>query len=105
MSQVAPLNLLSAVVALDASLVGWTLLDGGTASDRAVQHHIEFERPFAGPPVVHVGLAGIDVSREDNVRLRVRALDITSSGFILEAATWWNTKIWSVDISWLAIGS
>ena len=100
-----PLSLLSAVVTLDASLAGWTLLDRGTQADRVARHHVVFERSFAAPPVVHVGIAGIDVSKDDNVRVRVRALDITSSGFVVEAATWLNTKIWSVDVSWLAIGT
>ena len=100
-----PLNLLSAVVVLDTSLEGWTLLDQGTQSDRVFQHHIVFERAFSAPPLVHTGIVGIDVSKDDNVRVRVRAVDITSNGFILEAATWLNTKIWSVEVSWLAIGS
>jgi H-type lectin domain len=100
-----PLSLLSAVVTLDASLAGWPLLDPGTESERVVRHHVVFERSFSAPPVVHVGIVGIDVSKDDNVRVRVRALDITSRGFVLEAGTWLNTKIWSVDVSWLAIGT
>jgi hypothetical protein len=100
-----PLSLLSAVVTLDASVTAWTLLDRGTQADRVAHHHVVFERAFSAPPVVHVGIAGIDVCKDDNARLRVRALDITSSGFVVEARTWLNTKIWSVDVSWLAIGS
>ena len=100
-----PLNLLSSVVVLDPSLEGWTLLDDGTHSDRVARRHVVFERPFSAPPVIHIGIVGIDVSKDDNTRIRVRALDITGNGFVLEATTWLNTKVWSVDVSWLAIGS
>jgi hypothetical protein len=105
MSYVAPLSLLSATVVLDASLEGWSLLEPSTGRDRAFGYHVTFGRPFSAPPVVQVGIVGLDVSKEDNVRVRVRALDITASGFTLWAETWLNTKIWSVEVSWLAIGS
>jgi hypothetical protein len=58
----------------------------------------------SAPPVVHVGIVGLDVSKDANLRLRVRALDIRESGFTLQAETWLNTKIWSVEVSWLAVG-
>jgi|HubBroStandDraft_6_1064221.scaffolds.fasta_scaffold1685805_2 hypothetical protein len=105
MSYVAPLNLLSAVVVLDASLEGWPFLDTATEGKRVFRSHVSFSRAFSAPPVVHVGIVGLDVSKDDNVRVRVRAIDITSTGFLLEAETWLATKIWSVDVSWLAIGS
>ncbi|HXN32613.1 MAG TPA: H-type lectin domain-containing protein [Polyangiaceae bacterium] len=105
MAYVAPLSLLSATVVLDSSLEGWSLLDPSTDGARAFRYHVSFSRPFSAPPVVQVGIVGLDVSREDNVRVRVRALDITATGFTLEAVTWLNTKIWAVDVSWLAIGS
>jgi hypothetical protein len=44
------------------------------------------------------------VSNEDNLRVRVRALDIVATGFSLQVETWLHTRIWSVDVSWLAIG-
>ncbi|MGA3122335.1 MAG: H-type lectin domain-containing protein [Polyangiaceae bacterium] len=105
MSYVAPLSLLSAVVVLDASLEGWSLLEPSANGARAFHYPVSFSRPFSAPPVVHIGMVGLDVSREDNARIRVRALDITGSGFTLHAETWLNTKIWAVDVSWLAIGT
>ena len=105
MSYVAPLTLLSAVVVLDASLPGWSLLEPSTDPDRVFRFPVSFSRSFSAPPVVQVGMVGLDVSKDDNVRLRVRAVDITETGFMLEAETWLHTKIWSVDVSWLAIGS
>jgi hypothetical protein len=105
MSFVAPLSLLSAVVVLDSSLEGWSLLEPSGLAERGFHTHVSFSRAFAAPPVVHVGIVGLDVSRDDNVRVRVRAEGITAAGFTLKAETWLNTKIWSVEVSWLAIGS
>ena len=108
MSTIAPLTLLSAVVVLDSSREGWSLLDGSidaANTSRVYLHTVAFERPFLAPPVVHVGIVGLDVGNQDNVRIRVRAIDITANAFTLQAETWWNTKVWGVDVSWLAIGT
>jgi hypothetical protein len=105
MSYVAPLNLLSSVVVLDGSVESWPMLDPSLGDRREFRQSIRFERSFAHPPVVQVGLVGIDASKDDNLRLRLRAEDITSTGFTLHAETWLNTRIWSVEVSWLAIGS
>jgi hypothetical protein len=108
MSNVAPLQLLSAVVVLNASLEGWSLLEPAEGSEggaRSFRYPVIFGRSFSTVPVVQVGIVGLDVSKEDNVRVRVRAVDILDTGFTLQADTWLNTKIWSVDVSWLAIGA
>lgn len=106
MSQVAPLTLLSAVVVLDASLEGWSLLDPALAlGPRVFRQDVLFARPFSSAPVVHVGIVGLDVTKDHNLRVRVRAVDIGAGGFALEAETWLNTEIWSVEVSWLAVGS
>jgi hypothetical protein len=105
MSNVAPLQLLSAVVVLDSSLEGWSLLESPEGGDRAFRYPVSFSGSFSVPPVVQVGIVGLDVSKDDNVRVRVRAVDISALGFTLQAETWLNTKIWSVEVSWLAVGS
>ncbi len=105
MSNVAPLSLLSAVVSLDASLHGWSLLEPVPETRRRFCQAVAFERDFSTAPVVQVGLVGIDASKEDNLRVSVRAEEITALGFTLCVETWLNTKIWSVEVSWLAIGS
>jgi hypothetical protein len=86
MSNLVPFKMLSAVAVLDSSLEGWSLLD------------------IPATALVHVGLVGLDVSKEDNLRVRLRALDVSAEGFTLHAETWFNTRIWSVEVSWLAIG-
>jgi hypothetical protein len=104
MSQVAPLTLLSAIEILDSSLEGWTLLEPTPAASRTYRQEVTFVRPFSVPPIVQVGIVGLDVSNADNIRVRVRAVDILPTGFALQAETWLNTRIWSVELSWLAIG-
>jgi hypothetical protein len=105
MSNVAPLSLLSAIVVLGSSLEGWSLLEPTDGERRSFRQAVAFEREFSGPPVVQVGVVGIDASKDDNLRFSVRAEDISAYGFTLSVETWLNTKIWSVEISWLAIGS
>jgi H-type lectin domain len=105
MSNVAPLSLLSAIVVLDSSLHGWSLLEPVADERRSFRHGISFENPFSTTPLVQVGVVGIDASKEDNLRFSLRAEDITPYGFTLRVETWLNTKIWSIEISWLAIGS
>jgi hypothetical protein len=105
MSNLVPFKVLSAVAVLDSSLQGWTLLDIPATSVRAFHQPVRFENAFSAPPLVHVAIVGLDVSKDDNLRVRLRALDVTSEGFTLQAETWFNTRIWLVEVSWLAVGS
>ncbi len=95
----------SAAVALDSSLEGWSLLDPSSDLDRTFRYPVSFNQAFPAPPVVHVGIIGLDASNDDNLRVRVRAVNITATGFTLQAETWLGTKIWSIGVSWLAIGA
>jgi hypothetical protein len=76
----------------------------GGSGDRAYRHTVTFARPFSATPVVHLGIAGLDASKQDNLRLRVRAEAVGTHGFTIVVETWLHTQIWSVDVSWLAIG-
>jgi hypothetical protein len=105
MSSIAPLTVLSSAVVLGTSLEGWSLLDPSGDSDRIFRYRVSFDQGFSAPPVVHVGIVGLDASKDDNLRVRVRAIDITAAGFVVEAETWLNTRLWSIEVSWLAIGS
>ncbi len=102
MSSIAPLAMLSAVVPMGSSLEGWTLLEG--EGPRRYAQRVSFERPFSAPPVVQLGIVGVDSSRDHNLRLRVRPEGISDTGFTIVVETWLHTEIWSVDVSWLAIG-
>jgi len=105
MSNLVPFKMLSAVTVLDSTLDGWTLLEGDGELPRSYRRAVTFEQPFGIGPLVQVGLVGLDVSKDDNLRVRVRALDVTPDGFTVHVETWFNTRIWLVEVSWLAIGS
>jgi hypothetical protein len=105
MPSVSPLSLLSAVAVLDASLEGWSLLEPSAEQERVYQYRVAFRHAFSTPPVVQVSIVGLDVGKDDNLRVRVRAIDINETGFTIRAETWLHTQIWSVEVSWLAIGS
>jgi hypothetical protein len=105
MAPIAPLVMLSAVVPLNSSLDGWTLLEPGSDEPRSFRYSVVFEVPFSAPPVVQLGVVGLDANKDDNLRLKVRAEAITSGGFTLLVETWLHTQLWGVDVSWLAIGS
>jgi hypothetical protein len=105
MSNLVPLSMLSAVTVLDSNLEGWTLLDVPAEETRAFQYDVTFEQPFAAAPLVNVAISGLDVGNQDAARLRLRAVDIHPGGFSIRAETWLNTRVWSVDVSWLAIGA
>jgi len=105
MTSVVPFTVLSAVATLNNELEGWTLLDEYNEQLRQHQHAIVFERSFVTPPVVQVAITGLDTSNEANLRVRVRAVNVTTHGFAIEVETWFNSKVWAVDVSWLAIGT
>ncbi|HEY6723571.1 MAG TPA: H-type lectin domain-containing protein [Polyangiaceae bacterium] len=104
MSNLVPFKLLSSIASLNHLLEGWTLLEAGTEEKRFFCQYVSFESPFSRAPLVQLSIVGVDASNDDNLRLKVRAIDINQLGFTIEAATWFNTRIWSVEVSWLAIG-
>lgn len=110
MSSLFPLNILSATAHLGDLDPAWTLTTpeagaGESEGRRIYQTRVFFQTPFALAPVVHAAISGFDISDAANARLRVRAIDVTAEGFVLEVETWLNTIIWSVDVAWLAVGS
>jgi hypothetical protein len=101
---VLPLQMVAATTRLDRHTTGWELLNPGVDRARFVRVRITFEHTFYNPPLVHVGLAGFDIENGDAARLGVQASDVDATGFTVEIKSWFNTRIWSVDVSWLAIG-
>ena len=99
-----PLKIAAATLRLDSALPGWSLLDAADETRRTYATRVAFEKPFDLAPVVHAGIAGFDIENVDAARTRVRVTDVNESSFGLELETWLGTRIWSVDVSWLAIG-
>ena len=104
MNNVEPLLFLSGVNRLSSDQPEWTL-HLPEHGERAIRVLVSFEQPFQRIPIVQVALTGFDVSNETTARLRVRAENITANGFEFVVETWLNSQVWSVDLSWLAIGA
>lgn len=101
---VLPLRMAAASLHLDSSLPGWKLLDPTGETRRTYVTRVAFENPFGGTPVVQAGISGFDIENVDAARVRVRVTQVDAAGFEVELETWLGTRIWSVDVSWLAIG-
>ena len=103
-STVLPLNFRAGVARFSSSEESWKLLEPMGDEPRVAHGQVIFDQPFSVPPVVHAGLAGFDVSNSANARLEVCIESVSERGFIVELRTWLDTRIWSANVSWLAIG-
>ncbi|HXC58894.1 MAG TPA: H-type lectin domain-containing protein [Steroidobacteraceae bacterium] len=103
---VTPLNFLAGTEAMDALKEGWKLDEAPHGSpERSFSNRVTFDRPFRGAPLVHLGIAGLDVSNEDSARLTAKAVNVSEEGFDIVLTTWLHSRLWRVDVNWLAIGS
>ena len=102
---VVPLSMSAGVNRFGAEDPGWPFMGPPSKrNNRIFTARIEFERAFANPPIVHLGLTGFDISNGDWARLEVRVGAIDATGFEVIAETWYATQIWSFRVSWLALG-
>lgn len=65
---------------------------------------ITFSEPFLEPPDVTVHATMIDQHQGTNLRLDIRAEDVTENGCTLVAEVWQDTRIARLRLSWRAIG-
>ena len=105
-SPMLPLSFAAGAARFDESQPGWTLLEPGQAGAefRTFTGQVLFERVFNAPPLVHVGITGFDIDHRDNARLNVGIANIDEQGFRLELRTRWNSRLWSVELNWIAVG-
>ena len=73
-----------------------------TTGDRDYRVTIVFPKPFGTTPEVSVSICALDVQSGTNTRLRVKAKNILTDQFDLVIETWSDTKIFSVDVAWIA---
>ena len=107
-TDLVPLKMCSSTVILDQYLPGWQLAlpeDCATPEPRSFQHYIEFDNPFSTIPVVQAGLTGFDIDKTDTTRLRMHVADISNNGFSIVIETWMHTRVYMVEVSWIALGS
>ncbi|MBV0914229.1 H-type lectin domain-containing protein [Anianabacter salinae] len=72
--------------------------------DRSVVLYFEFSHHFGQPPLVSLGVCGLDSDKSANLRFSLRANDITVDGFVAEFLTWGDTRIARASIYWQALG-
>ena len=102
---VKPLTILSSQVGVGVLSEDWNLAEASPEDSRSYEVEVEFLSPFACAPVVHLGLTGFDSAQEDSPRISLKTKKLTEAGFIVEITTWASTRVYSVEFSWLAIGS
>jgi hypothetical protein len=101
-----PFSFLAGKEVMQAGQEGWTLDQLPTAGeDRAMRIRVGFARGFREIPLVHLGVTGLDVSERDCARLSVSTDNVTTDGFDIVLGTWLNTRLWRVEVSWLALGA
>ncbi len=102
-----PLTMSSALAVFDQFAPDWRLAEPGEDdgdSPREYRSYVAFATPFANIPMVHAGISGFDIDNRDTARLRVRAEAISAEGFELCISTWRQTRVYQVEISWIALG-
>ncbi|MEP6669298.1 MAG: H-type lectin domain-containing protein [Chthoniobacter sp.] len=103
-----PWKSLSASLQLGVLTEGWNLaepLADGAEDARVFRFTVYFAAPFGSPPIVHLGLTGFDLDQRDSNRLILRATQITNESFVAEISSWRETRVYSVEFSWLALGA
>jgi len=103
-----PWKSLSASIQVGVLTEGWNLAEppaDGAEAPRVFRFTVFFAAPFVAPPVVHLGLTGFDLDQRDSSRLSLRATEIGTSSFIAEISTWRDSRAYSVEFSWLALGA
>jgi hypothetical protein len=104
MPDLLPLSVCSSITKYSCDDEGFALHVAEGDGERVFRARVDFTVAFAVVPLVHVGLAGFDIDRDDTARLHVRAEAITTSGFDVVLTTWRRTRVYGATVSWLAIG-
>lgn len=102
-----PLKTLSSTVCVGFETEGWNLDSpaGEGDPDRVFDYEVFFEAPFSMPPVVQLGLTGFDLDQCSSNRLKINLVSVTEGGFHVQLSTWNDSRVYSADFQWLAIGS
>jgi hypothetical protein len=100
-----PFTFLAGSETLDARRAGWVLDQPRGGAERSFRTWVPFSRSFGAPPLVHVGISGFDIANQDAARLTTAVSHVTADGFEIVLSTWLGTRMWRVDVSWLAIGA
>lgn len=82
----------------------WTLNGGSGTRTHIV--YVKFEKAYSELPQVFLSLTAYDgaAGKDGNVRVSIKAENITRDGFVIKVSTWGDSRVAGVDGSWLAFG-
>lgn len=110
--ELVPWKMLSGSEGLGVLTPGWLLAeqreekDGDAESGARIQvYQVAFANSFSSIPVLSLGLTGFDLDPHTGSRISLAAENICPHGFDVRITTWRDTRVYSVEFSWLAIGS
>jgi hypothetical protein len=97
----------SSVLCAGLNSAGWNLVeipDGQYEAPRTYTVEVVFPEAFNVVPVVHAAVSGFDIDQRDSARISTAVSLITTQGFSLAITTWRGTRVYGVEVSWLAVG-
>ncbi len=65
---------------------------------------VEFDEPFASPPVVQLSPSMWDFDHQTNQRADLSCDMVNPEGFVIVFRTWGDTRIARLRVAWTAIG-
>ena len=69
------------------------------------QGRVKFTKQFKTVPTVQVSISAADASKGGDFRVKVYATGVDTEGFVAHVDTWGESKVYSCEVSWVAIGS
>ena len=72
---------------------------------REHSYTISFKQKFLKVPKVHVGLTGFDTANAFNQRLTVNVVSVSESDFNITFKTWYDTKVYLMNVNWIAVSN
>ncbi|MDB6120325.1 MAG: hypothetical protein JWO08_4106 [Verrucomicrobiaceae bacterium] len=101
-----PWKTLAATVGVGVLSDGWNLADPPSADEpRVFTLEVAFASAFFSTPVVTLGLTGFDMDPYTASRISLKVVDPSRTGFKVEIATWRDSRVYSVEFNWFAIGA
>jgi hypothetical protein len=82
----------------------WSLDDQVTGLRVAIRN-VKFKQPMPKQPAVILGFTSLDAGADKNLRARVEATDVTTTGFNAKFTTWSDSVTYGLSASWIAIAA
>nr|CAK19329.1 CHAII like protein precursor [Cepaea hortensis] len=77
--------------------------DPSKVNTRELAKTITFSSSYCRSPVVLLSITQLDVEKNQNLRVISRLYTASPTGFKASCYTWYNTKVYRMTISWIAI--